>query len=44
MYIYIAKKKDNVPSWLLPICQWPRGNSCNWVHDVRLHMRPLADW
>ena len=21
-----------------PIHQWPHGNSCNWAHDVRLHI------
>ena len=25
-------------SQLLGICQWPHGNSCTWVHDVRLYM------
>ena len=38
IYIYIFKKTDNVPSQLLPIHQWPHGNSCTWAHDVRLHI------
>ena len=25
--IYVVKKTDNVPSRLLPICQWCHGNS-----------------
>ena len=36
--MYIFKKTDNVPSQLLPIHQWPHGNSCTWAHDVRLHI------
>ena len=36
IYIYKVKKTDNVPSRLLPIHQWPHGNSCTWAHDVRL--------
>ena len=32
--MYIVKKPDNVPSRLLPISQWPHGNSCTWAHDV----------
>ena len=27
-----------MPSRLLPIRQWPHGNSCTWAHDVRLHI------
>ena len=27
IYIYVVKKADNVPFWLLPIRQWPHGNS-----------------
>ena len=34
----VVKKTDNVPSQLLPIRQWPHGNSCTWAHDVRLHI------
>ena len=25
----------NVPFQLLPIHQWPHGNSCTWAHDVQ---------
>ena len=32
IYIY------NVPSRLLPIRQWPHGNSRTWAHDVQLHI------
>ena len=28
--------ENNVLSWLSP--QWLYGNSCSWVHDVRLHI------
>ena len=30
---------SHVPSWLLPVLQGPRGNSCTWVHNVnsRVH-------
>ena len=38
IYMYIVKKTDNVPSWLLPICQWHHGNSCTWAHDVQCVM------
>ena len=34
IYIYIY----NLPSWLLPICQWPHGNSCTWAHDIWLNI------
>ena len=37
IYIYIVKKTDNMPSRLLPIYQWPHGNSCTWVHDVCIY-------
>ena len=36
--IYVVKKTNSVPSWLLPIRQWPLGNSCTWAHDVQLHI------
>ena len=29
-----VKKKDNVPSRLLPIRRWPHGNSCTWSDDI----------
>ena len=29
IYLYVAGKADNVLSRLLPICQWPHGNSCS---------------
>ena len=39
IYIYIcSQKKDNVSSRLLPICQWPHGNSCTWANEVQLHI------
>ena len=38
IYIYIVEKTDNVLSRLLPIRQWPYGNSCAWTHDVRLYI------
>ena len=34
--IYMCNHENNVPSRLLP--QWLCGNSCTWVHDVRLHI------
>ena len=34
MYIYIVKKRDNVPSVLIPIRQCLDGNSCTWADDV----------
>ena len=41
IYIYIiyilVKKTGNVPSRLLPICQWPHGNSCTWAHDILIY-------
>ena len=38
LYIYVVKKTNNVPSQLLPIRQWPHGNSCTWTHDAQLHI------
>ena len=32
IYSQVVKKTDNVPSRLLPIHQWPHGNSCTWAH------------
>ena len=37
-HIYLVKKTDSVPSQLLPVCQWPHGNTCNWTHYVHLHI------
>ena len=36
IYIYTHTHTHNVSSQLLPICQWPHGNSCTWAHDVWL--------
>ena len=36
--MHVVKKTDNMPSRLLPIRQWPHGNSCTWAHDVRIHI------
>ena len=33
--MYVVQTTNNVPSRLLPIRQWPHGNSCTWAHDVR---------
>ena len=33
--MYVVKKTNNVPSRLLPICQWPHGNSCTWAHESK---------
>ena len=33
---YIYNEKKNRPSRLLPIRQWPHGNSCTWAQDGRL--------
>ena len=42
-HIYVVKKTDNVPSRLLPICQWPHGNSCTWTH-AQVHELPWGHW
>ena len=34
--IHVVKRRDNVPSRLLPIRQWPHGNSYTWALDVRV--------
>ena len=51
IYIYSqrAKETDNVSSRSLIIRQLPHGNSCTWVHDVRLscarlHELPWGQW
>ena len=31
---YVAKKIDHVPTWLLPIRQWPHGSSCARAHEL----------
>ena len=38
LYIYICIYIYKVPSRLLLILQWPRGNSCSWARDIRLHI------
>ena len=32
-----------MPSRLLPILQWPHGNSCTWAYDVRLHIAGASE-
>lgn len=41
--IYVAKKTENVPSQLLPICQQPHGSSGTWANDVQLHIVPTNE-
>ena len=37
--VHIFKsKRHNLPSRLLPVSQWPHGNSFTWPHNVRLHI------
>ena len=42
-WLEVVKKTDNVPSRLLPIRQWLHGNSCTWVHDVRLRIAGTSE-
>ena len=44
VYIYICSQKDRQCAPLvITNLQWPNGNSCTWVHEVRLHIAGINE-